>query len=320
MNELKLRSGYIAAAAAIMLIATAAACCLAMAASDSDADAEPEDYGSFWSYAITVQYNPPEGSAAADTVTYDFGDGTEAVTGNYDVVKHVYAAKGDYTITQTATNSVGSVTAQWIVHILGNPTVTYVYGHDLEDKVVTQSNYALAPEGVEAPEIDGFTFMGWYADAGLTKSADMSAPVTEPITLYAKWSADAHPETVTVTIASPDGTALKSYSLPVGGTLSQTDVAKDLAEDGKIFAGLYTDAELGDKFDFGTKISADTTLYAKYTDLKDPDEHGWASIGLAVAGIIALISVAAIRRPAPAIIGLALIALAALVHFGIITW
>ncbi|WP_162262210.1 InlB B-repeat-containing protein [Candidatus Methanomethylophilus sp. 1R26] len=201
------------AAAVLMLIAAAAACCTAIA-SDSDADSEPEDYGSFWSYAITVQYNPPEGSAPADTVTYDFGDGTETVTGNYEVVKHVYAAKGDYTITQTATNTVGSVTAQWIVHILGNPTVTYVYGHDLEDKVVTQSNYALAPEGVEVPEIDGYTFMGWYTDAGLTQSADMSAPVTEPITLYAKWSEDAHPETVTVTIASPDAPLSRATPSP----------------------------------------------------------------------------------------------------------
>lgn len=39
----------------------------------------------------------------------------------------------------------------------------------------------------KAPAKTGYTFAGWYSDEELTKAYDFSTPVTEDITLYAKW-------------------------------------------------------------------------------------------------------------------------------------
>ena len=39
----------------------------------------------------------------------------------------------------------------------------------------------------KAPAKTGYTFAGWYSDEELTKAYDFRTPVTEDITLYAKW-------------------------------------------------------------------------------------------------------------------------------------
>ena len=39
-----------------------------------------------------------------------------------------------------------------------------------------------------APTREGYVFLGWYADEGLTKTVDLSSmSATESITLYASW-------------------------------------------------------------------------------------------------------------------------------------
>ncbi len=72
----------------------------------------------------------------------------------------------------------------------GKPvTVTYEYG-DLggiyAQQVVQKGETAIRPT---EPKMNGFTFCGWYTDAGCTDESkyDFTAPVTGNITLYAKW-------------------------------------------------------------------------------------------------------------------------------------
>lgn len=57
-------------------------------------------------------------------------------------------------------------------------------------------------EPTEAPAREGYTFVGWYADAACTEAYDFSAPVTGDLTLYAKWDAN----TYTVTFDAGEGT------------------------------------------------------------------------------------------------------------------
>ncbi|MBQ6391692.1 MAG: InlB B-repeat-containing protein [Eggerthellaceae bacterium] len=38
------------------------------------------------------------------------------------------------------------------------------------------------------PTADGYTFGGWYKDEACKEAYDFSAPVTEDVTLYAKWT------------------------------------------------------------------------------------------------------------------------------------
>lgn len=42
--------------------------------------------------------------------------------------------------------------------------------------------------GSADPTCSGYTFQGWYTDAAGTAANDWSAPVTEDLTRYAKWT------------------------------------------------------------------------------------------------------------------------------------
>ena len=43
----------------------------------------------------------------------------------------------------------------------------------------------------EDPAREGYTFAGWYSDAGCTRAYDFSTPVSGDVTLYAKWTKNA---------------------------------------------------------------------------------------------------------------------------------
>lgn len=42
----------------------------------------------------------------------------------------------------------------------------------------------------EAPEKDGFTFVGWFTDKECTKEFDFNTAVSDTVTVYAKWEAN----------------------------------------------------------------------------------------------------------------------------------
>jgi len=56
--------------------------------------------------------------------TWDFGDGTN---GSGMVTTHVYAAPGTYIATVTATNSLGSVSAQTVVVVTSLVYIPHLY-------------------------------------------------------------------------------------------------------------------------------------------------------------------------------------------------
>jgi uncharacterized repeat protein (TIGR02543 family) len=61
---------------------------------------------------------------------------------------------------------------------------TQGHGAAPADQVVPTGQKASAPD---APEAKGFVFDGWYTDAACAKAWDFATPVTEDLTLYAKW-------------------------------------------------------------------------------------------------------------------------------------
>ncbi|MBQ8383624.1 MAG: SUMF1/EgtB/PvdO family nonheme iron enzyme [Spirochaetaceae bacterium] len=61
-------------------------------------------------------------------------------------------------------------------------------GSEVAPQIVESGQTATRPE--PDPTKDGWTFLGWYEDSGLTKKFDFSTPVTADITLYAKWRAN----------------------------------------------------------------------------------------------------------------------------------
>lgn len=75
---------------------------------------------------------------------------------------------------------------------LAEPEVTVTFdsngGSSAAPQIVPVNYPAAKPAD---PVKSGYTFDGWYADAGLAAAYDFSAPVTADMTLYAKWTVSA---------------------------------------------------------------------------------------------------------------------------------
>ena len=54
------------------------------------------------------------------------------------------------------------------------------------------------------PAREGYTFAGWYSDAGCTQAYDFSTPVSGDVTLYAKWTKDEVATVSIVGVKNPD--------------------------------------------------------------------------------------------------------------------
>ncbi len=109
-----------------------------------------------------------------------------------------------------------------------------------------------------APTREGYTFDGWYTQAG--DKYDFKAPVTSDLTLFAHWSKNGQPvATHTVTFDSAGGSAVASQAVADGGVATEPAAP---TREGYTFDGWYTQA--GDKYDFKTPVTADVALLAKW--------------------------------------------------------
>ena len=61
-------------------------------------------------------------------------------------------------------------------------------GHGVQIPSQSVSSVSTAVEPTPAPSEEGYTFEGWYADAGLTNKYDFNTYVTSDTSLYAKWT------------------------------------------------------------------------------------------------------------------------------------
>lgn len=110
------------------------------------------------------------------------------------------------------------------------------------------------------PTAGGYVFRGWYTTAACTTEFDFNTPIAADTTLYAKWN-----ETYTVTFNVGDhGTAPTAQTVENGGkaTKPENPTAK-----GWRFDGWYTDERYTARYDFDKAVTANTTLYAKWTQL-----------------------------------------------------
>lgn len=110
------------------------------------------------------------------------------------------------------------------------------------------------------PTAEGYVFRGWYTTAACTTEFDFNTPITADTTLYAKWN-----ETYTVTFnVGGHGTAPTAQTVENGGkaTKPENPTAK-----GWRFDGWYTDERYTARYDFDKAVTANTTLYAKWTQL-----------------------------------------------------
>ena len=145
--------------------------------------------------------------------------------------------------------------AQWAV--AHKVTFDSTGGSAVDSQLVGDGEKASAPAN---PTRTGYTFAGWRTDATGGAAYDFNtAPVTGDLTLYAQWT----PNTYTVTFNSNGGTPVTSATVEYGQTVTKPT---DPTLDGKVFVGWTTDAAGTRPYGFGTPVTGELTLYAKWAD------------------------------------------------------
>ena len=154
-------------------------------------------------------------------------------------------------------------------------------GSDVETQVVKKGAYATRPT---PPVREGYTFQGWYSDDAWKTAFDFGAtPITDDITLYAKWKEDTTPLHV-VTFYPQGGTPVDSQKVEQGKCA--TKPTPDPTREGYVFGGWYSypDCLDTDEFDFNSPINSATAVYAKWlpkdseTCIVDFDTHGGTTV------------------------------------------
>ena len=84
-----------------------------------------------------------------------------------------------------------------------------------EKQTVKDNGQATEPRALKA---DGYTFGGWFTDKACTTAYNFATPVTDNMTLYAKWTKNAEPVTPTEPTTpdvTPDAVAITSVKSPL---------------------------------------------------------------------------------------------------------
>lgn len=147
-------------------------------------------------------------------------------------------------------------------------TVTFedgVEGNDVVSSTVSYGEKVVEPDD---PTRVGYDFAGWFTDEACTKAYDFAAPVTDNMTLYAKWTPvvdpTPDPETKTFSVTLNDGladTEDQVITIAEGETIDSSAI-KAPSYDGWTFVGWFADSDLTQEWDFSTPVTSDMTLWA----------------------------------------------------------
>ena len=147
-----------------------------------------------------------------------------------------------------------TLTAKWDIN---QYTVKFVSDHgSFKDQTIKHGG-TITTDNLTIPEVEGYTFDGWYTDATYTTKFDFTQPITSNTTVYAKWTAKDYE----VSFVTEHGKAPASQNVPYNGT---ADDPGELTAEGYTFIGWYTDDTYDTEFDFSTPITGDTKVYAKW--------------------------------------------------------
>ena len=223
-------------------------------------------------YTVTYSLNGGSGTAPTET--------SKTIGQNFSVAGIGSSAKSGYTFGgwsdgtntyQAGTNNytVGSsnvvLTAQWNLAVY---VVTYNSNGGSGSGSRTSENYTYGATAITLPSIGnlartGYSFGGWSTSSGVgaTPISGTYTP-TSSITLYAVWN----PFTYTISFNSNGGgTGPNSVTYTTGGTTVNLPSVGSMAKTGYDFSGWATTANGTSLSSTGYTVSADTTLYAKWT-------------------------------------------------------
>ena len=144
------------------------------------------------------------------------------------------------------------------------------------DANINKSPYVWTPTAAQCGVDSDYTFEGWYSDSGLTTEYAFSTMPASNLVLYAKWSAP----TYTVSFVDSEDTSSKLADDQELEKYAKATRPTDPTKAGYVFDGWYTTADGSTLFDWNTQITADTTVYAKWSaktlsyTVKYVDEEG----------------------------------------------
>ncbi len=155
------------------------------------------------------------------------------------------------------------------VTVMKQPNENYIVKFDLnngntngpEMQTIEEGKKATKPEN---PTYEGFVFAEWYTDKDCTdgNEYDFDSEVNEDFVLYAKWISKL-PENHLVVFDTNGHDEIDAQKIKHGEKATKP---ADPSDEGWIFEGWYSDAELTKEYDFSAPIMADIKLFAKWTE------------------------------------------------------
>jgi uncharacterized repeat protein (TIGR02543 family) len=216
-------------------------------------------YAKWTSINYSIAFNSNGGSAVA-TITQAAGSAVTTPTAPTKTGNTFAGWFSDvglttpYTFTTMPAANI-TVYVKWTVN---SYTITFNSVGGSAVVAITQA-FGSAVTAPAAPTKSGYTFAGWYSDAGLTTPYTFSTMPSANITLYAKWTASSY----TITFVSNGGSAVAAITQEVGSTIVPPTPP---TRTGYTFAGWFSDAGLTTPYVFFTSMpAANTTAYAKWT-------------------------------------------------------
>jgi len=235
-------------------------------------------------YFVTYFGNASDGgSVPLDANTYHIGD-TVTVLGNSGALTKTHYTFSGWNSKDDGTGDNFSIDEAFK---MGSNDILFYAKWDINEYTVSfEANGGTAVAGIsqnygttigsQATSKTGYTFEGWYSEAGLTNKVNFPYTVSGDATLYAKWTVNQY----TIDFETDGGTAVAGISQNYGTTIGSQATSKT----GYTFEGWYSEAGLTNKVAFPYTVSGDATLYAKW-DINEYTVSFEANGGTAVAGI-----------------------------------
>lgn len=208
-------------------------------------------------------------SAEGGEIAITYSDGsteTRSMTDSEVTLSEVSIAVNDANAaseTKTVTVRFGGKSARFEVTVSQVLcTVTFDLGYDGQTSTVSVRK----DEKVERPADpahDDLEFDSWYADPSCTIVFDFDAPITADVTVYAKWLEDSVYYDMTFSYNYAGAVTTSPQKVKEGDKAIKPST--DPERKGYAFDGWYADAAASTPFDFDAAVTANATVYAKWT-------------------------------------------------------
>ena len=122
----------------------------------------------------------------------------------------------------------------------------------------SQYDFEQTVDPLPTPELEGYTFLGWYVDESMTQPYAFERMPSRQVDVYAKWAIN----TYTLNFSTDGGDVIPSKPVTYQEAIV---LPNDPVKQGYTFNGWFTDENLSTSYQPQTMPSRDLTLFAKWT-------------------------------------------------------